>query len=444
MISPSSTSFLSILLTSYPLLSSAAAQDVQVLDHTHLLRHTLDIGGHRNLQEAAQTEGTCPGTPYLWKIIKDETGEHVGFGLGTLHRPIDLVLTDNSYASIKSAVDDSCAVYGEIDLADMTVAAALAECVGEFTSEAARISDIQDESLRLEYESFTREFAALVAGEGADAAVVDSINQEFMNLPLFTLGMFITLYNTPEYEEYLVPTFLGKPLAILDEEVLSLGRPNGGVEMVSTQCDILRELYVTPENLNEVSLRMSLNATNNEEINLYRCGDIDSFAEYQEMAFEEAAAAAAAAGNDEMGMMFSEFQSALLDERNKQMAEMIDNILNSSDNRALFAFGVSHWIVGENKLLNLLKDYGYSLEYVPNYEGNEGLSDEECGVVFNNVTGEFDLIVGMSNSTGPTPTASPVSSSAFVGTGPSSGAGIKSTASIFYVLCVFGSLYLLN
>ena len=432
----SSISLLSILLTTYPLLSSAAApaQDVQVLDHTHhLLRHTLDIGGHRNLQEAAQTEDTCPGTPYLWKIIKDETGDHVGFGLGTLHLPADLVLTDNAYASIIHAVEDSCAVYGEIDLADMMVAAAFAECVVELESETARISDIQDEELRLEYERIARELATLVAGEGADAAVVDLIYQNVLNLSLYNLGLFISYYNTPEYEEYLVPALLGTPEPFLDETILSLGRPNGGVELVSTQCDILRELYVTPETLSEDDLRMTLNATASEQINLYRCGDIDSFAEYQESALEDS-------GID------TGFQSALLDVRNKQMAEMIDNIVKSSDNRALFAFGLSHWIVGENKLLNLLKDYGYSLEYVPNYakDDAEDLSNEDCGVVFNSVSGEFDLI-GMSNSTGPAPTASPVSSPSVEGTAsPSSGAVIKSTASTLSVLCAFGSLYLLN
>ena len=74
----------------------------------------------------------------------------------------------------------------------------------------------------------------------------------------------------------------------------------------------------------------------------------------------------------------------------------------------------------------------------------EDLSNEDCGVVFNSVSGEFDLI-GMSNSTGPAPTASPVSSPSVEGTAsPSSGAVIKSTASILCVLCAFGSLYLLN
>ena len=185
---------------------------------------------------------------------------------------------------------------------------------------------------------------------------------------------------------------------------------------------------------------MSLNETSfSGQINLYKCGDIDSFVAAQELIFEEAAAA----GSVEM---VSTFQSALFDVRNKQMAEMIDNILKASDNRVLFAFGLSHWVVGENNLGNLLKDYGYSLEYVPNYakDDAEDLSNEECGVVFNNVTGEFDLI-GMSNSTGPAPSASPVSSPSVEGTAsPSSGVVIKSTASILSVLCAFGSWYLLN
>ncbi|KAL7497749.1 hypothetical protein ACHAWT_007262 [Skeletonema menzelii] len=362
----------------------------------------MDIGGHRNLPEIVQTED-CPGTPFLWKIIDDKSGNHVGFGLGTLHLPVDLVLTDHAYASIIHAVEDSCAVYGEIDMADMAVAAQIAECKGDLDSGAARISDIQDEDLRLKYESITREIATVVAAE---------------------------------YEQYFVPTLLGMPPALLDETILSIGRPNGGVEMVSTQCDILEELFVTPEELDEENLRLGLNQTLSGQINLYMCGDIDSFANAQVLAFEQSA-------------MDSEFKSALLDERNEQMAAEIHNILKASDDRVLFAFGASHWVVGEKKLGNLLKGYGYSLEYVPNYakDDAEDMSNEECRVVFNSISGEFDLIE-TSNSTGSTPTinespsASPVSSPSEGTASPVSGATIKAKASIFCVMCAFGSLYL--
>mmetsp|Transcript_8298 Transcript_8298/g.13693 ORF Transcript_8298/g.13693 Transcript_8298/m.13693 type:complete len:437 (-) Transcript_8298:124-1434(-) len=432
-----SISLLSILLTTtHPLLSSAV-QDVQVnLDRTHLFRHMMDIGGHRNLPEIVQTED-CPGTPFLWKIIDDKSGNHVGFGLGTLHLPVDLVLTDHAYASIIHAVEDSCAVYGEIDMADMAVAAQIAECKGDLDSGAARISDIQDEDLRLKYESITREIATVVAaGAGADAAVVDSIHQNLLNVSLYNLLLFISYYNTPEYEQYFVPTLLGMPPALLDETILSIGRPNGGVEMVSTQCDILEELFVTPEELDEENLRLGLNQTLSGQINLYMCGDIDSFANAQVLAFEQSA-------------MDSEFKSALLDERNEQMAAEIHNILKASDDRVLFAFGASHWTVGEKKLGNLLKGYGYSLEYVPNYakDDAEDMSNEECRVVFNSISGEFDLIE-TSNSTGSTPTinespsASPVSSPSEGTASPVSGATIKAKASIFCVMCAFGSLYL--
>ena len=50
-------------------------------------------------------ETDCPGTPFLWKIIEDKSGKHVGFGLGTMHLPAELILTEEAYASILSAVE---------------------------------------------------------------------------------------------------------------------------------------------------------------------------------------------------------------------------------------------------------------------------------------------------------------------------------------------------
>lgn len=52
-----------------------------------------------------QTETDCPGAPFLWKIVEIDSGEHVGFGLGTMHLPPDLVLTEEAYASIIHAVE---------------------------------------------------------------------------------------------------------------------------------------------------------------------------------------------------------------------------------------------------------------------------------------------------------------------------------------------------
>ena len=50
------------------------------------------------------TDESCPGTAMLWKINNIETGKHVGFGVGTMHLPKDVVLTQGSYDSILAAI----------------------------------------------------------------------------------------------------------------------------------------------------------------------------------------------------------------------------------------------------------------------------------------------------------------------------------------------------
>jgi hypothetical protein len=73
------------------------------LVHDELLRRALLADQYpraRHIQEQA----SCPGTPFLWKIIEDATGNHVGFGVGTMHVPADIVTTEEAYGSIISAV----------------------------------------------------------------------------------------------------------------------------------------------------------------------------------------------------------------------------------------------------------------------------------------------------------------------------------------------------
>mmetsp|Transcript_37403 Transcript_37403/g.79798 ORF Transcript_37403/g.79798 Transcript_37403/m.79798 type:complete len:154 (-) Transcript_37403:2245-2706(-) len=59
----------------------------------------------RDSHAASNATEDCPGTPFLWKISEDATGKHVGFGLGTMHLPVDVVTTDHAYSSIKAAIE---------------------------------------------------------------------------------------------------------------------------------------------------------------------------------------------------------------------------------------------------------------------------------------------------------------------------------------------------
>lgn len=54
--------------------------------------------------EPDSSEEDCPGAPFLWKIVEDATGKHVGFSLGTMHLPHDVVTTADSLASIHHAI----------------------------------------------------------------------------------------------------------------------------------------------------------------------------------------------------------------------------------------------------------------------------------------------------------------------------------------------------
>ena len=58
----------------------------------------------QQLERFTETDVDCPGTPMLWKITEDSTGKHVGFGVGTMHMPADVVVTEGAYNSLLSAI----------------------------------------------------------------------------------------------------------------------------------------------------------------------------------------------------------------------------------------------------------------------------------------------------------------------------------------------------
>jgi len=69
-----------------------------------LLRRVVGAQDQLARRIQVQEEANCPGTPFLWKIIENDTGSHVGFAVGTAHLPADIVLTEEAFGSIISAV----------------------------------------------------------------------------------------------------------------------------------------------------------------------------------------------------------------------------------------------------------------------------------------------------------------------------------------------------
>jgi len=63
--------------------------------------------GQRHVQVTTPYNSTddCAGEPFLWKITEDATGKHVGFGLGTMHLPVEVVTSVDGFNSILAAIE---------------------------------------------------------------------------------------------------------------------------------------------------------------------------------------------------------------------------------------------------------------------------------------------------------------------------------------------------
>ena len=154
---------------------------------------------------------------------------------------------------------------------------------------------------------------------------------------------------------------------------------------VATHCDLFSQIYQSSDNLtqsldmdpNLINSIIDIDASYTTDIQKYACGDLEAFLEYFTPQFSE-----------------NEFlMDALLSNRNKQMAEKMDEVMKASPNeRIFFAVGAAHWNIGNYSLELLLEDYGYTLERIPDWESEsaEDHSDDHCGVVKNSETGLFE------------------------------------------------------
>lgn len=372
-------------------------------------------------------EEECPETPLLWKIVDKESGNHVGFGLGTMHLPEEILLSDSAKDSIMNAIQDSCNIYGELNLLDPAVQLELQACMAPLAGPAATVADIPDQDVKAAYEAKLLEIATAVASE---ESFIDTIHQSLLSLPLFLAQQFITYFNTPEYEPYLLQTLTGQSITFLDETVLGQGRVADGVEEVSTQCSVLEGLYLPPEKLDTQSLLVGLNASLSESINAYRCGN--------DVELDSALTAGGELSSN------SEFEEQILYSRNEQMASAIVEALQASDEKALFAIGFLHWLHGERSLKNLLNEYGYSLEILQTYgpDDAEDLSNEQCSVKLNPDTGLYEHFETSDSGGASTVTTASDNSGTMTDEADQDSSSNTLSISIAAVFCIMSNVYL--
>lgn len=162
---------------------------------------------------------------------------------------------------------------------------------------------------------------------------------------------------------------------------------------MNPSAEVLNQTFALDPDAFSSSVRNSLNVSYSPLIELYKCGDIDSFVE-----------SSAVNSDPELDL--------LMDGRNEQMAAKIDEVLKASDpnKKILFAVGLAHWLLKSNNMISLLEEYGYSMEHIPNWNGTQldNPSNDFCGVLFNPEAGIFvaDSSIGtVTSDTTPTPSS---------------------------------------
>lgn len=199
--------------------------------------------------------------------------------------------------------------------------------------------------------------------------------------------------NTPEYmANHSVSIYTDTGAPSLDVNMLLLGRPADDIEEPEDQCELFPVLYPSadefkagfaadPESFSQ-DIRDSLDLSLSNEIEMYKCGDIDAFV---------------AANTDNAMFLDEATNDAGITIRNKNMAKKIVEVLAANSNeRVLFAVGAAHWQIGNenfDSLETLLLKDGYSLEHVPDYHPSdtENHDNDHCDVIFNPETGIFDV-----------------------------------------------------
>ena len=362
------------------------------------LEFLLRGGGDRHLQAA---QGNCTQDPFLWHIYRttnnnnngtdaEEEEEHVGFGVGTVHLPVNIVLEDLVWRDIQLAIQSSCTVYGELNMRDATVNAEIKECFTNLLTTAAKVSDIPSPALREMFEYIMREIALdLVPAESVDAMMT-----AFREFPILNFLQMVSAYNTPSYWPIYRDTILGgAPVLNMDESILAMGQTTGGLEEVETQCQLMRMLTPTLEAFAtnftdawEAQLALELTYSLEGLRAAYSCGDLSIIEEM--FVLEDASSSILTQMLDgECDKHFHRFARAVyksnftlsLAERNTQMVRRMLAIMETSTTKPLFAVGLAHWTTGPFSFQALLEAEGYRLERVVSGSLKaENLSDVAC------------------------------------------------------------------
>jgi hypothetical protein len=120
-------------------------------------------------------------------------------------------------------------VYGELNVFDANVSAAMSECTSSIVANSATLEDLPDDVLRDEIKAELLE--VILATVDSDPDTAATLASELEDLPLNDIIGFIQRGNTQEFMERDDETISSNPLMnSLDGAILALGRPAGSLE----------------------------------------------------------------------------------------------------------------------------------------------------------------------------------------------------------------------
>jgi len=105
----------------------------------------------------------------------------------------------------------------------------LTECVADLAEDWATIEDIPDGDLKKAINAKLLDITTIV--KPFDPELAGLYASYLSTLPVIVVQNIILCANTPEYRDVCLPTYFSDEIIVsLDDHVVALGRPSGGLE----------------------------------------------------------------------------------------------------------------------------------------------------------------------------------------------------------------------
>ena len=254
---------------------------------------------------------------------------------------------------VHEAVNNSCAVYGELDPNDPTTSENVSKCMSSY--DLLRVAGLPPHAQQLYRDAITATLSGLPANFSVNGVGVmqRSFLAEQLELdPIINLQLLLGIGSIPDATgSDVLSSLLG---VSLDSHLLGWahlrGIATGGLEAIQSGCDIMLQLD---------GRQRALNASQWD-------------AEFEDITTMKKAHAEYVCGEKVqnsvlMGPIFGPeekaLQSALLTTRNIKMTARIDELLSNASCPVTFVVGLLHFI-GQDNLVELLARRGYTLQRI--------------------------------------------------------------------------------